>query len=304
MYSNEEYIKKFNSIHKNKFTYEFDGKIVYRSRIIVICLIHGKFNVLARKHLEGHDCKKCVRHNQRCTKKNLLIKMNKKHNNFYTYDLTDYFDCYSHIIIICPIHGSFKQKVSKHMSGRKCRGCVDDSMRKSKEDFILQSNILHDFKYDYSKVSYGNAHKKVTIICPLHGEFLCSPALHSNKLHANGCPICAHVISRGETEWLDLLNFPKENRNFKFKINKRHFNVDGYDAQNKIIYEYYGDFWHGNLNKYNSEKINCFTKSTFKQLNDKTMEKQNFLKAYGFKMVIIWEDDFKKYGIEGTQWDV
>ena len=42
-------------------------------------------------------------------------------------------------------------------------------------------------KYDYSKVDYINAHTKVCIICPEHGEFLISP---SNHIRERGCPKC------------------------------------------------------------------------------------------------------------------
>lgn len=38
--------------------------------------------------------------------------------------------------------------------------------------FIEKCNIIHDHKYDYSKVIYKNCDKKVCIICPKHVEFM------------------------------------------------------------------------------------------------------------------------------------
>ena len=55
------------------------------------------------------------------------------------------------------------------------------------------SNIVHNNKYDYSKVNYKTAHDYVTIICPKHGEFLQKPYSHLNK---RGCPSCNE--SQGE----------------------------------------------------------------------------------------------------------
>ena len=37
--------------------------------------------------------------------------------------------------------------------------------------FIQRANLIHNNKYDYSKVDYVNSYTKVCIICPEHGEF-------------------------------------------------------------------------------------------------------------------------------------
>lgn len=55
------------------------------------------------------------------------------------------------------------------------------------EAFIEKAAKKHENKYDYSKVEYVNAATKVRIICPKHGEFLQTPAMH---LYGNGCPKC------------------------------------------------------------------------------------------------------------------
>ena len=44
--------------------------------------------------------------------------------------------------------------------------------------FIEKANKVHNFKYDYSKVNYIKNSIKVSIICPIHGEFLQRPAGH------------------------------------------------------------------------------------------------------------------------------
>ena len=37
--------------------------------------------------------------------------------------------------------------------------------------FIYKAKLIHGNKYDYSKTEYINAHTKVCITCPEHGEF-------------------------------------------------------------------------------------------------------------------------------------
>ena len=58
------------------------------------------------------------------------------------------------------------------------------------EDFIIKAKQIHGDKYDYSKTQYINAHTKVCIICPEHGEFWQTPSNHCTKSNKCGCPKC------------------------------------------------------------------------------------------------------------------
>lgn len=40
-----------------------------------------------------------------------------------------------------------------------------------KQNFLQKSIIVHNNKYDYSKVNYVNSTTKICIICPEHGEY-------------------------------------------------------------------------------------------------------------------------------------
>lgn len=65
-------------------------------------------------------------------------------------------------------------------------------MRKNTiKEFIEKARSIHGEKYDYSKVYYVNAHVKVCIICPVHGEFWQKPNNHTN---GQGC-LCCHLES-------------------------------------------------------------------------------------------------------------
>lgn len=56
------------------------------------------------------------------------------------------------------------------------------------QEFIDRAVIVHGGKFDYSKVAYINTHTKITIICPIHGEFQQKPNDH---LRGNGCYACS-----------------------------------------------------------------------------------------------------------------
>lgn len=59
--------------------------------------------------------------------------------------------------------------------------------------FISKALVIHHGKYDYSLVEYIDAHRKVKIICPIHGVFEQSP---NNHLNGQGCPICKAFNNR------------------------------------------------------------------------------------------------------------
>ena len=67
--------------------------------------------------------------------------------------------------------------------------------RLTKEEFIRRANEIHgEGTYCYDNVVYVNAHTKVTIYCPKHGQFEQSPNNHLYQ--KSGCPTC-ELLSRG-----------------------------------------------------------------------------------------------------------
>ncbi len=63
------------------------------------------------------------------------------------------------------------------------------SRSKNKAWFIERAKVRFDDLYNYSKVRYSNSTRKVTIICPKHGEFKQTPFNHIN---GTGCPYCSY----------------------------------------------------------------------------------------------------------------
>jgi len=115
-------------------------------------------------------------------------RANRKHNNLYDYSKVIYINARTKVIIICPIHGEFEQDPYSHLKGHGCSKCafelVSNGRKSNTKEFINRANIIHNFKYDYSKTIYTFALEKLTIICPIHGEFYQTP---DNHLHGKGC---------------------------------------------------------------------------------------------------------------------
>ena len=94
--------------------------------------------------------------------------------------------------------------------------------------------------------------------------------------------------------WLDLLKIPKKYRQVILEINNKKYKVDGFDPKTNTVYEFHGDFWHGNPIIYNQKDINSKTGTTFGELYKRTMKKEKILKKAGYKVISIWESDFNK----------
>ena len=58
----------------------------------------------------------------------------------------------------------------------------------TEEDFINKSNIVHNGKYDYSKVNYKGMNEKVLIYCKDCGSYF--EQTPKNHIKGHGCPIC------------------------------------------------------------------------------------------------------------------
>ncbi len=186
--STNEFINKAVYTHGMKYNYSKTNYINSRTKIIIICPEHGDFEQTPNAHIYSHDgCPNCnggIPHSLNT----FLNNANNRHGGKYDYSLVIYVNSNTKVDIICPEHGVFKQRTSDHIRGQGCPSCAHNKNRKDKE-FVQRSNKIHRNKYDYSKVNYVRIDKKVTINCPIHGDWETKPQTH---LSGHGCPKCAH----------------------------------------------------------------------------------------------------------------
>jgi len=203
----EEFIDKAKLIQDKEYDY---SKVEYKNnktKVCVICPIHGEFWIRPNDFLNGHMCKSCGverRSKSRTFSKAEFIEKAKILFPQYDYSLVEYVDSHTKVCIVCPIHGKFKIQPYHLLNGHGCRKCGQESthnkQRKSLEQFIKEARTIHGDKYDYSKVEYHGRDKKVCIICPIHGEFKQTPHAH---LNGQGCPICkSSVLEREMNKFL------------------------------------------------------------------------------------------------------
>ena len=197
----EQFIEEARKIHGDKFDY---NKVVYDGEDVKVCIIcpeHGEFWQTPYSHLKGRQCPACSKV-QRITQNIFLERSKKIHNDKYDYSKVKFEHVNKHVCIICPEHGEFWQKPGIHLRGYGCPIC-GGSKRLTNEEFIKKAKLVHEDKYDYSKVNYINTSTKVCIICPEHGEFWQTPNSH---LFGAGCPTCPESNMEGEVRHLLIAN--------------------------------------------------------------------------------------------------
>lgn len=159
----------------------------------------------------------------------------------YDYSKVRYVNSHTKVCIICHNkdefgveHGEFWQKPYQHLNEKSgCKKCSNNFM--DTERFVKLASLVHNNKYDYSKVEYKNSTTKVTIICPIHGEF---EQVASYHLSGNGCQKCAGKYRINQEEFI------VEAR----KIHGDKYDYSKVEYKNKttkvcIICPIHGEFW-------------------------------------------------------------
>ena len=210
--NSQQFIEKAKTIHGDKYDYSLVHYINNKTKINILCPVHGIFEQEPRTHLSRSGCPKCgdikTQSSTRYNTEKFIKIASSKYKNFYDYSLVDYKNTSKKVKIICPIHGVFEQSPNSHLSGHGCPKCAINSrgqqLTKEQTFFINQANHLHKNKYDYSKVVYESNGEAIIIICPIHGEYKQTPSKH---LSGQACPICKE--SKGERE---IRNYLIENK--------------------------------------------------------------------------------------------
>lgn len=261
------FLKRAKIKFKNKFDYSLVEYKNSTSNVKIICPIHGVFMQSPHDHLAGKfGCKNCSYDSLKIKIKDLqyyIDMANLKHNFSYDYSLinkVEYFGSKTSIDIKCKNGHIFKQNIMRHANGHGCPTCASPCYNTN--SLIELANKAHNFKYDYSKTIYTGSHKKITIICPKHGEFTQRCV---NHISGSGCPMCKE--SKGERK----IRYFLENNNINFIIQKT---FDDCKKVNKLPFDFYLiDYnicieYDGELHYKSVEKFGGYKKLHATQIND------------------------------------
>lgn len=118
-----------------------------------------------------------------------------KHGHRYDYSKAVVSNNRTKVEIVCKDHGVFLQAPDHHIRGRGCPSCAKTNRPKRRsikaDEFFEEASLLHEGFYDYSESLFTSMNDKVTIKCPVHGDFRTLARKHIQE--KRGCPSCGRV---------------------------------------------------------------------------------------------------------------
>lgn len=319
----EKFFKQCKEIHINedgtpkyKYISPYTGK---DNKIKYECPYHGIQEQIANDHVRGHGCRNCF--NNTVSERYIITKteyLNKIED--LNSDLLNHYDfsnipnnlklgdeitikCkYQNKDIIIKANTLLYERI--HCSwckyGRSKRCAESQEML---EQFIekaikleFHKNLDGSHKYGYEKTKWRGCMNYTEIYCHYCKKtFYQTPQNHLNY----GCSCCC--IKKYSYKQIKVLNLLSSNYKIyiqhaenegEYTISNSKYKADGYCKETNTIYEFHGDYWHGNPKKYEKNKVNKVTKKTFGELYNNTIKKEKFIKDQGYNLVVIWERDF------------
>jgi hypothetical protein len=279
----KQFIEKSQKVHGDKYDYSKVDYIDCRTKVEIICPIHGSFWQEPRSHIWGRNCPSCGMINRKTktllTKEQFLQKSEKVHNDFYNYSKSRYSNYKTKVEIICPIHGSFWQTPAHHIYYEQgCPECANIkrslNISLSTKEFIKQAKKIHGNLYDYSKTNYKHTLQKVEIICRKHGSFWQVP--NSHIFSFCGCPKCAITFSKPEEELRQFIQSLVPSA-YKTKLGEiiPKQELDVFIPSIKIAFEFQGEYWHKHIDA-----------------EERDERKRQSCQKLGIQLYEIWENDW------------
>lgn len=211
---------------------------------------------------------------------------------------------HAEVFLICPKDKSHQWKTNLITRNNGYSACPECQ--------IANYNLLTEFPHLKEEWDYGmndmlpetfspHSAKKAWWRCKKNNEHSWEAAIQSRtNERATGCPICfTHGYSKMQIKWLNNIS-EKENINIIHAENEGEYyitdvgKVDGYCKETNTVYEFHGDFYHGNPIKYNREDVNDKLSKTYGELYDKTLARDFLIISKGYKLITMWEHDFRK----------
>ncbi len=197
---------------------------------------------------------------------------------------------------------------------RKVTSIAHQNTQNGEIIYVSPKNILQNKHYDFAKIRNSDTYTSWLLSnrpeYELIGHYVTS---HTKTVHRhiptdtlwNVKPnnvqqgqSSPHISGNGySTRSLMWLEFIKSNENIDIQHaeNGGEFiilgigKVDGYSKLYNTVFEYHGDFWHGNPLLYDADDVNPVNYQTYGSLFNATMERDQRIVDAGFNLVIMWD---------------
>lgn len=114
--SNDVVLRRFQKAHRGKYDYSLMEYKNRKTKIKIICPIHGIFEQTPEKHMVGHGCPKCCT-NFKSNTELFVEKAKAVHGDLYDYSKVEYVNSITPVCIIDKDFGEFWQRPDAHVRG-------------------------------------------------------------------------------------------------------------------------------------------------------------------------------------------
>ena len=153
----EEFIERARKVHGDKYDYSKVEYVNSKTKVCIICPVHGEFWMTPNMHLYGQECPKCsysiMGMNRRLTTEEFIERARKIHGDKYDYSKVDYKGLYKSVCIIChkkdkhgKEHGEFWQAPANHLNGNKCPKCKESKLERKVRLSLDENNIMYIYQ--------------------------------------------------------------------------------------------------------------------------------------------------------------
>lgn len=148
-YDTEKFIEKAKETHGELYDYSLSIYTKGHEKLKIVCKIHGVFEQDPQAHIVGQGCPICGRIIQDEKRRMGITEFIKRSEEIhgkgkYDYSKVVYNTSLENVIIICKIHGEFKQLPSHHMRGVGCPKCSESKGERAIRLFLESHNIQYE----------------------------------------------------------------------------------------------------------------------------------------------------------------
>ena len=188
-----EFLSRLKEEQLSQYSYtELPDTFLQADKITILCSTHGPFEQQAQSHLLGCGCPTCARE-AKGGKEKTLSKLLEKHGGKIKLVSPFPKNQREQVTFECSTHGMFESTLRRVLLWEHgCPTCAQNARNKKQrwtwDQVKEKASEKHGGKYTYPDQTYVNTPQKISIICPVHGEFSQKAMQH---ILGASCPRCA-----------------------------------------------------------------------------------------------------------------
>lgn len=303
-----------NSKNPNEYAYSSNKKVWWICKNDISCNCHRWItSISCRTGSNNSGCPFC-NSGRICEHNNLAIKYpelalewdyekNTSRPEDYSYSSGEsvWWICKNNV---CGCHNFFCRIAHRTFMNSGCPFCSHRKLCQHSNLLILYPDLCKEWNYEKnlkhpSEYPSGSG-ERVWWICSVNNKHEWQTLIIHRAHKLSECPHCSASkgYSKSQMIWLESV-MKVENINIQHALSTEgEFmipgigKVDGFCKDTNTVYEYHGDYWHGNPSLYKADAINSVNYKTFGELYQKTIERDKKIRELGYNLIVKWETEF------------